>query len=98
MTNLVHSLESIIRESSQESLHVNAVGTVLAIAAGGFQTNLVSYLMHRDLFPALMKVSVFSLRQGPYSPSTVYSRRTSQLSPQNESLCGDWHSVQLQQI
>ncbi len=59
MAELVHNLESIIRQSDQDSLRIKAVETVLAIVAGGFQTSLVTYFMHRDLFPALMQVSIF---------------------------------------
>ena len=57
MSDLVQSLESIIRQSDEDSLRIKAVETVLAVVSGAFQTSLVTYFMHRDLFPALMKVS-----------------------------------------
>ena len=56
MSDLVHSLESMIRLASNPVLRTKAVDTVLALVAGGFHTSLVSYFMHRDLFSALMKV------------------------------------------
>lgn len=55
MSDLVHSLESIIRQANNESFRTKALETALALVAGGFHTNLVSYFMHRDLFSALMK-------------------------------------------
>jgi hypothetical protein len=57
MSDLVHGLESIIRQATSESFRTKALETVLALVAGGFQTSLVSYFMHKDLFTALMKVS-----------------------------------------
>ena len=33
-----------------------AIQVALCIACGAFQTGLLSYFTHRDLFPALMKV------------------------------------------
>jgi hypothetical protein len=58
MSDLVQSLESIVRQSNEDVLRIKAVETVLALVAGGFQTSLVTYFMHRDLFPALMKVGL----------------------------------------
>ncbi|EXJ54197.1 hypothetical protein A1O7_09534 [Cladophialophora yegresii CBS 114405] len=55
MSDFVQGLESIVRQSSEDELRIKAVETVLALVAGGFQTSLVTYFMHRDLFPALMK-------------------------------------------
>lgn len=56
MSDLVHGLESTIRLATSDSLRTKALETVLALVAGGFHTNLVSYFMHKDLFTALMKV------------------------------------------
>lgn len=56
MSDLVHGLESTIRQSNNESLRTKALETTLALVAGGFHTSLVSYFMYRDLFSALMKV------------------------------------------
>jgi hypothetical protein len=61
MSDLVSTLDSLVRQSAQESLRAKAVATVLAIVSGGFQTSLVTYFMHRDLFPALTKVNIFGL-------------------------------------
>jgi len=57
MSDLVHGLEAIIRQAPNEALRAKAIDTALAVVAGGFQTTLVTYFMHRDLFSALMKVS-----------------------------------------
>lgn len=37
-----------------------ATEVALSLVAGAYQTSLVSYLTHRDLFPALMKVKDFN--------------------------------------
>lgn len=58
MSDLVHGLEGIIRQSSKLSFRTKALDTVLSLVAGGFHTSLVSYFMHKDLFSALMKVSI----------------------------------------
>ncbi|EXJ70863.1 uncharacterized protein A1O5_05855 [Cladophialophora psammophila CBS 110553] len=55
MSDLVHTLESIIRQAGKDSLRSKSLDTVLALVAGGFHTSLVTYFMHRDLFSALMK-------------------------------------------
>ncbi|KAI1612644.1 hypothetical protein EDD37DRAFT_562530 [Exophiala viscosa] len=55
MSDLVHSLESIIRQATDSSLRTKALDVSLALVAGGFHTSLVSYFMHRDLFSALVK-------------------------------------------
>jgi len=38
------------------STRQKAIRTAIAVVAGGYQTALVSYFVHRDLFPALMTV------------------------------------------
>lgn len=35
-----------------------AIGVAIALTSGAYQTSLVSYFTHRDLFPSLMKVSI----------------------------------------
>ena len=55
MSDLVSSLEAIIRQSSRPSLREKGIETALVLVAGAYQTTLVSYFIHRDLFPALMK-------------------------------------------
>ncbi|RMZ81155.1 hypothetical protein DV737_g2694, partial [Chaetothyriales sp. CBS 132003] len=55
VSDLVNGLEAIIRQSSNLEFRRKAVVAALAMVAGAFHTSLVSYFMHRDLFPALMK-------------------------------------------
>ena len=38
-----------------------AVDVALSLTSGAYQTSLVSYFAHRDLFPALMKVCLYSV-------------------------------------
>lgn len=38
-------------------LRHKAIGVLLAITAGAYQTTLLTYMIQRDLFPAVMKVS-----------------------------------------
>ena len=37
-------------------VRLKAIQVVLSLTAGAYQTSLISYFTHRDLFPALMKV------------------------------------------
>lgn len=39
-----------------------AIQVALSLTSGAYQTSLVSYFTHRDLFPALMKVRPFLLK------------------------------------
>lgn len=55
-TDLVTALDAVIKDGRDIALRQKAVGTALAVVAGGYQTALVSYFIHRDLFPALMKM------------------------------------------
>lgn len=55
VSDLVNSLDSIIRQSPNLALRSKAVTTATVMVAGAFQTSLISYFIHRDLFPALMK-------------------------------------------
>ena len=52
ISDLVNGLEAIIRSSSSLHFRTKAVSTATAMVSGAFQTSLVSYFMHRDLFPA----------------------------------------------
>ncbi|KIV97791.1 hypothetical protein PV10_01499 [Exophiala mesophila] len=72
MSDLVHSLESMIRLASNPVLRTKAVDTVLALVAGGFHTSLVSYFMHRDLFSALMKYVHDVHSQSPGATSKAF--------------------------
>ncbi|KAH0829536.1 hypothetical protein FOPE_10229 [Fonsecaea pedrosoi] len=66
MSDLVHILETTIRQADKDSLRSKALDTALALVAGGFHTSLVTYFMHRDLFSALMKY----VHDIPESPTT----------------------------
>lgn len=39
------------------TMRQKAIGVAIALTSGAYQTSLVSYFTHRDLFPSLMKVS-----------------------------------------
>lgn len=56
ISDLVSGLEAIIRQGTKPEFRSKAITTALSMVAGGFQTSLVTYYMHRDLFPPLMKV------------------------------------------
>ena len=55
VSDLVNGLEAIIRQSAKPEFRTKAITTATSMVAGAYQTSLVSYFMHRDLFPALMK-------------------------------------------
>ncbi|EXJ81768.1 hypothetical protein A1O1_07833 [Capronia coronata CBS 617.96] len=55
MSDLVQTLETIVRLEAQEAVRTRALYAVLALVSGGFHTSLASYFMHRDLFSALIK-------------------------------------------
>lgn len=40
-----------------------AIQAALSVVSGAYQTSLLSYFTHRDLFPSLMKASILSLRE-----------------------------------
>nr|POE54160.1 upf0588 membrane protein [Quercus suber] len=56
-TELVAALDLAIKDGRSIPFRQKAVRTAVAVVAGGFQTALVSYFIHRDFFPALMKAS-----------------------------------------
>lgn len=56
VSDLVNGLDAIIRQTGRRQFREKAIGTALAIVAGAYQTTLVSYFIHRDLFPSLMKI------------------------------------------
>ncbi|KAK8130036.1 hypothetical protein PG999_002416 [Apiospora kogelbergensis] len=51
----VGALDSIIRNGNTLEVRQAAVEVVLAITSGAYQTSLLTYFIHRDLFPAMMK-------------------------------------------
>ena len=55
-TDLVATLERVIRDGRTLTIRQKAVRTAIAVVSGGYQTALISYFLHRDLFPALMKL------------------------------------------
>ena len=55
ISDLVNGLEAIIRSSHNPGFRTKAVSSATAMVSGAFQTSLVSYFMHRDLFPASTK-------------------------------------------
>ncbi|KAF5715795.1 UPF0588 membrane protein [Fusarium mundagurra] len=54
-TDFVSAVEAIIRNSKELQLRYKAVEVLLAVTAGAYQTTLLTYLIQRDLFPAVMK-------------------------------------------
>lgn len=54
-TDFVAALDAIIRNADTLDLRQKAVEVVLAITSGAYQTSLLTYFIHRDLFPAIMK-------------------------------------------
>lgn len=62
VSDLVNGLEAIVRQSAKPDFRSKAVAATTSMVAGAYQTSLVSYFMHRDLFPALTKVSEVLLR------------------------------------
>ncbi|OCK79650.1 DUF1741-domain-containing protein [Lepidopterella palustris CBS 459.81] len=55
MSDFVASLDVVIRNGRSMEVRQKAVRTALSITAGAYQTGLISYFTHRDLFPSLMK-------------------------------------------
>lgn len=55
-TFLVQSSKSIGAESVAVDVRQKAIEVAISLTAGAYQTSLVSYFTHRDLFPCLMKV------------------------------------------
>ena len=48
-------------------LREKAIEVALSLVSGAWQTSLVSYFTHQDLFPALMKVSIAKTVRSPMS-------------------------------
>lgn len=55
-SELVAVLDNAIKDGRNQVLRQKAVRTAIAVVSGGYQTVLVSYFIHRDFFPALMKL------------------------------------------
>ncbi|KAG6175012.1 hypothetical protein E4U27_006337 [Claviceps purpurea] len=54
-TDFTSTFESIIRNGGSLPTRHKAIKVLLAITAGAYQTTLFTYLIQRDLFPAVMK-------------------------------------------
>lgn len=54
-TEFVAVLDGIIRNSNSFDIRHKAVRTAIAMTSGAYQTSLISYFTHRDLFPSIMK-------------------------------------------
>lgn len=55
-TDLVATLDHAIKHGRNMPVRQKAVRTAIAVVSGGYHTALVSYFIHRDFFPALMKL------------------------------------------
>ncbi|KAI5287961.1 hypothetical protein KEM52_001363 [Ascosphaera acerosa] len=56
MPDFVAALDGLIRSDGKDArVRRNAVRAAIAMVSGGYKTSLLSYFMHRDLFPSLMK-------------------------------------------
>nr|KMM65027.1 hypothetical protein CPAG_01379 [Coccidioides posadasii RMSCC 3488] len=55
-SEFVSVLDGIIRNGTNLDLRSKAVDAAIAITSGAYKTGLISYFMHRDLFPSLMKL------------------------------------------
>ncbi|OAA33702.1 hypothetical protein AAL_01167 [Moelleriella libera RCEF 2490] len=54
-TNFVSVLDTIVRSGRSLAVRHQAVNVLLAVTAGAYRTTLLTYMIQRDLFPALMK-------------------------------------------
>lgn len=50
-------------------VRLKAIDTAMAMVSGAYKTGVMSYFIHRDLFPSLMKVSSISTTPCCYLPS-----------------------------
>ncbi|KAL6717604.1 hypothetical protein ACLMJK_005519 [Lecanora helva] len=50
-----NAIENIIRAGNFLEIRTKAIDVALSLTAGAYQTSLVTYFTHRDLFPALVK-------------------------------------------
>lgn len=56
LTDFVASLDIAIKTGRTLDVRQKAIEVALAMISGAYQTSLLSYFTHRDLFPSLMKV------------------------------------------
>ncbi|KAF2090361.1 DUF1741-domain-containing protein [Saccharata proteae CBS 121410] len=55
LSELVGALDTVIRNGRNIRVRRKAVRVALSVTSGAYQTGLISYFTHRDLFPSLMK-------------------------------------------
>ncbi|EEQ84943.2 uncharacterized protein BDCG_08212 [Blastomyces dermatitidis ER-3] len=55
IADFVAALDGIIRNGATSEIRIKAVEAAISMTSGGYKTSLISYFMHRDIFPALMK-------------------------------------------
>ncbi|OJD14503.1 hypothetical protein AJ78_05153 [Emergomyces pasteurianus Ep9510] len=55
IADFVAALDGIIRNGAGFEIRMKAVEAAISMTSGGYRTSLISYFMHRDIFPALMK-------------------------------------------
>ncbi|PGH36841.1 hypothetical protein GX50_00298 [[Emmonsia] crescens] len=55
IADFVAALDGIIRNGAGFEIRMKAVEAAISMTSGGYKTSLISYFMHRDIFPALMK-------------------------------------------
>ncbi|KAL8992387.1 MAG: hypothetical protein Q9188_007600, partial [Gyalolechia gomerana] len=53
--DFANAIEIVIRSGESVEIRQKAIEVAIALTAGAYQTSLVSYFNHRDLFPSLMK-------------------------------------------
>ncbi|MCJ1381536.1 hypothetical protein MMC17_004647 [Xylographa soralifera] len=54
-SDFANAIETIIRTGRTKRVRKKAIEAALSLTSGAYQTSLVSYFTHRDLFPSLMK-------------------------------------------
>ncbi|KAJ6779589.1 hypothetical protein PWT90_07747 [Aphanocladium album] len=54
-TDFVSTLDSVIRSGDDLEKRHKAIGVLLALTAGAYQTTLLTYMVQRDLFPSVIK-------------------------------------------
>ncbi|KAL8799552.1 MAG: hypothetical protein Q9200_007512 [Gallowayella weberi] len=53
--DFANAIDTVTRSGSSVEIRRKAIGVAIVLIAGAYQTSLVSYFTHRDLFPCLMK-------------------------------------------
>ncbi|KAI5302467.1 hypothetical protein KEM56_000676 [Ascosphaera pollenicola] len=67
-SEFVAVLDTAIRNGKDVKIRMKAIEVAIAIISGGYKTSLVSYFMHRDLFPSLMKFTNESASPQVFEP------------------------------